>query len=79
VKLALVNKADLFGIRIGNSLVERVLDVSYFLMMIGFLVGVFFIVQFMTTYVSGDDYKINVRQNEHRVCKAGLLAAWTMQ
>ena len=53
VKLALVSKADFFWIPLGKGLVEFVLDLSYFVMMLGFLAGVFFIVQFMTTYVSG--------------------------
>ncbi len=51
VKLALVNQADFFGIPIGKESVESVLDVTYFLMMIGFLVGVYFMLQFMATYV----------------------------
>jgi hypothetical protein len=53
VKLALLGKADFFWIPLGKGLVEFVLDLSYLLMMLGFLAGVFFIVQFMTTYVSG--------------------------
>ena len=52
VKLALVGQADFFWIRLGKGFVEFVLDSSYFLMMLSFLAGVFFIVQFMTTYVS---------------------------
>src|SRR5260221_8147992 len=51
VKLALVNQADFFGIPIGKETVESVLDVTYFIMMIGFLVGVYFMLQFMATYV----------------------------
>jgi hypothetical protein len=51
-KLTLVNRADLFWIPLGKGFVEFVLDLSYFFMMISFLAGVFFIVQFMTTYVS---------------------------
>jgi hypothetical protein len=51
-KLALIEEADFFWIPLGKRFVEFVLDSSYFLMMIGFLAGVFFIVQFMTTYVS---------------------------
>lgn len=52
VKLALVSEADFFWIPLRKGLVEFVLDLSYFFMTLGFLVGVFFIVQFMTTYVS---------------------------
>jgi len=52
-KLALLGKADFFWIPIGKRLVESVLDLTYLFMMLGFLAGVFFIVQFMTTYVSG--------------------------
>jgi len=51
-KLALVGKVDFFLIPLGKRFVEFVLDLSYFLMMLGFLAGVFFIVQFMTTYIS---------------------------
>jgi hypothetical protein len=51
VKLTLANKADLFGLSIGKWFVELVLDVSYFLMMVGFLAGVYCMVQFMVTYV----------------------------
>jgi hypothetical protein len=53
VKLALVSNADFFWIPLRKRPVEVVLDLTYFFMMLGFLVGVFFIVQFMTTYVSG--------------------------
>jgi hypothetical protein len=53
VKLTLVSKADFFWIPLHKGFVEFILDLSYFLMMLGFLAGVFFIVQFMTTYVSG--------------------------
>jgi len=53
VKLALVGKADFFWIPLHKGVVEVVLDLSYFLMMVGFLVGVFFIVRFMTTHVLG--------------------------
>jgi hypothetical protein len=52
VKLALVNQADFFWIPIGKDFVESILDVTYFLMMIGFLAGVYFMLQFMATYVS---------------------------
>jgi hypothetical protein len=51
VKLALVNDADFFWIPLGKGFVEVVLDISYFLMMAGFLAGVYFMVQFMLTYV----------------------------
>jgi hypothetical protein len=51
IKLALVNRADFFGVSISKEWVEPILDVTYFAMMIGFLVGVYFMLQFMTTYV----------------------------
>jgi hypothetical protein len=51
VKLALLGKADFFKITMKDWFVEFALDASYFLMMIGFLAGVFFVVEFMTTYV----------------------------
>jgi hypothetical protein len=51
IKLALVNKADLFWIPLKKWFVEFVLDVSYFLMMVGFLAGVYFMVQFMLSYI----------------------------
>ena len=51
VKLALVNRADFFWIPLKKRFVEVVLDISYFLMMAGFLAGVYFMVQFMLTYV----------------------------
>jgi hypothetical protein len=51
VKLALVNHADFFWIPLGKGFVEVVLDISYFLMMAGFLAGVYYMVQFMLTYV----------------------------
>jgi hypothetical protein len=51
VKLALGQKANFFWIPIKEGLVENVLDATYFLMMIGFLVGVYFMLQFMATYV----------------------------
>lgn len=51
VKLALVNQADFFWIPLGKGFVEVVLDISYLLMMAGFLAGVYFMVQFMLTYV----------------------------
>jgi hypothetical protein len=52
VKLALINKADFFYIPLGKKVVEFVLDLSYLLMMVGFLAGVYYIVRFMTTYIS---------------------------
>jgi hypothetical protein len=51
VKLALLQKADFFKISLGSWFVEKTLDLSYFLMVIGFLAGVFFVVKFMATYV----------------------------
>jgi hypothetical protein len=51
IKLALVNRADFFGIPITKEWVEPILDVTYFVMMIGFLVGVYFMLQFMITYI----------------------------
>ncbi len=51
VKLALVKQADFFWIGLGNKFVESVLDVTYFVMLIGFLAGVYFMLQFMATYV----------------------------
>ena len=51
IKLALVNKADLFWIPLKKWFVESVLDLSYLLMMVGFLAGVYFMVQFMLSYV----------------------------
>ncbi len=51
VKLALVKQADFFWIRLGNTFVESVLDATYFVMLIGFLAGVYFMLQFMATYV----------------------------
>jgi hypothetical protein len=53
VKLALVRKADFFWIPLRPGVVEFILDSTYLLMMLSFLAGVFFIVQFMTTYISG--------------------------
>ncbi|MFI5097334.1 MAG: hypothetical protein ACHQT6_05100 [Candidatus Acidiferrales bacterium] len=50
-KLALVNQADFFGWQIGKRFVEIVLDLTYFLMMISFLPGVYFMVKFMVTFV----------------------------
>lgn len=52
VKLALIGKADFFWTPLSKDVVEWVLDLSYLLMMLSFLVGVFFIVKFMTIYVS---------------------------
>jgi hypothetical protein len=51
VKLALLQKADFFKIPLGSWFVEKTLDLSYFLMVVGFLAGVFFVVKFMATYV----------------------------
>jgi hypothetical protein len=52
VKLALIGKADFFGIKFKKQKpVEVILDFSYFFMMIGFLVGVSFMFYFMATYV----------------------------
>jgi len=50
VKLAWEKEADIFGIKVGNALVEKLLDYSYFLMMVGFIGGFACTIIFMVTY-----------------------------
>jgi putative oxidoreductase len=50
VKLAWGQRADIFCINVTEVSVERMLDVSYFLMMTGFLGGVFSILEFVVTF-----------------------------
>jgi hypothetical protein len=49
VKLAWEKPTDMFGVPVQPPFVESVLDVSYFVMMAGFLAGLGCIVTFMAT------------------------------
>lgn len=51
VKLAWGKKADMFGKTVNSGQVEKALDVSYFLMMLGFVCGVLCILVFMATFI----------------------------
>lgn len=51
VKLAWVQKADMFGHTVSAAAVERILDYSYFAMMAGFMLGFTAIVIFMSSHV----------------------------
>lgn len=49
VKLSWQKPADMFGINVTKAFVEWVLDKSYFVMMVGFVLGLVAIVVFMAT------------------------------
>jgi hypothetical protein len=51
VKLAWKRKTDMFGIKVGEGCVETCLDLTYFLMMTGFVIGLACIIYFMITFV----------------------------
>ena len=51
VKLAWLGKADMFHRTVSASTVEHLLDRSYFLMMLGFIVGVAMMLYFAVTFV----------------------------
>jgi hypothetical protein len=53
VKLAWGKEADMFGIKVTERPVENALDTTYFLMMAGFLSGLFCMLAFMATYRTG--------------------------
>jgi hypothetical protein len=51
VKLALVKSADIFWVSTNESFVEWALDLTYLLMMLGFLGGAACMLEFMAKYV----------------------------
>lgn len=51
VKLAWKKNADICGFPISHARVEKLLDYSYFIMMIGFLIGTICMIKFIATYV----------------------------
>jgi hypothetical protein len=51
VKLAWGKKADMLGREVNSDQVEKALDISYFLMMVGFASGAICMVIFMTTFI----------------------------
>ncbi|MFO1418464.1 MAG: hypothetical protein U1E83_07305 [Methylotetracoccus sp.] len=51
-KLAWGKDADIFGIGVQANCVERLLDVSYFVMMGGFLMGLAIMLTFMVTFTA---------------------------
>jgi hypothetical protein len=50
VKLSWERPADMFGIAVTEPFVERVLDITYFLMMSGFVGGLALMIVFITTF-----------------------------
>jgi hypothetical protein len=50
-KLAWKQDADMFGVKVNSSQVERALDASYFVMMVSFALGILCMVIFMATFV----------------------------
>lgn len=52
VKLAWGKQADIFGIPVKDDLIEKFLDISYFLMMTGFITGLAAMTLFMVNFTT---------------------------
>ena len=52
VKLAWGQSADIFGIQVRERLIENLLDITYFIMMTGFLTGLAAMIVFMVTFTT---------------------------
>ena len=50
VKLAWGQQADIFGKKVVEGSVEKLLDACFFLMMVGFVIGISAMITFMTTF-----------------------------
>jgi hypothetical protein len=70
VKLAWGMKADIFGIKVSDQAVETMLDVSYFLMMTGFITGLFCTLAFIVTF----SLKAPAIESAQTKCRGGFDA-----